>query len=347
MSPSPGLSRRGLLRGAATLGGAAALAPALAACGGAGGTDADGATRIQLGWLPNVESMALLVAAANGHYRREGVTPKLAPGGPNVVIEPQIITGKVLVGVEASDKLGDAVAKGAPLVAIGATFQRSSSCILSLADKPVRTPKDLEGRRFGVAQSDARVYAAFFRLAGVDASKVTMVPTGTDPSALASGEVDAISATLANQPVALGLRGIRTTSIALADHGYNRWSGLLTVSAHNLRNDATRARIAKVLRGTIRGLQDAVDDPGAAARVVVDRYGRRTGLDPRSQAAGAKVWAGLARTPDTERHGLMRLTPEGIATQERFLRGIGVKADVKAMFDPSLIDEVYGGATRL
>lgn len=341
-----GMSRRGFLGRATAVTGAAALAPALSACGAAG-TDADGATRFQLGWLPNVESMAMLVADAKGYYRREGTPLTLAPGGPNVVIEPQIITGKVLVGVASSDKLADAVAKGAPLVAVGAMYQRSPSCILSLAKASLRKPKDLEGKRFGVAQSDARVYAAFFKLAGVDPSKVTMVPTGTDPSALTSGEVDAISATLPNQPVALELKGFTTTTIALADYGYNRWGGLLTVRAQNLKDRGARRTIGKVLRGTVLGLQDAVADPADAARTVVRRYGRQTGLDSRSEIGGAKVWASLARTPATQKHGLMRFTPEGIASQARFLRGIGVSVDTTAMFDASLIDELYGDANHL
>src|SRR5699024_1662931 len=146
------------------------------------------------------------------------------------------------------------------LVAIGAMYQSSPSCILSLKKNPVREPKDLEGKRFGISQSDARVYDAFFKLAEVDGSKVENVPNGADPASLASGDVDAMSAVLPNQPVALEIKGVETHSLKLADYGYNRWSGLLSVKKTTLEDDARRADVVAMLKGTIEGMKDCVTD---------------------------------------------------------------------------------------
>lgn len=339
MSPGPvrrGVSRRGLLGWAA----AGTTLTLLSSCGD--GDDSAQEVAFQLGWLPNVESMAVIVADANGYFDDAGVRLKLKPGGPNVVVEPQIVSEKVLVGVQSSDKLAASVAQGADLVAFGAMYQTSPSCILSLADNPIDKPKDLEGKRFGVSQSDARVYDAFFRLTGVDADKVKTVQTAADPAALASGDVDAMSAVLANQPVALEQKGIETKALKLADYGYNRWSGLLVAKKTSLDDDAKRRALVAVFEGVARGLEEASADPAAAAKTVVDRYGKKLGLKLEEQTAGAKVWARLAATENTEKHGLLRITGEGIASQQKFFDAIGIKATAKDLFDTTIGDEVSG-----
>lgn len=312
---------------------------------GEGDDSAQQDVAFQLGWLPNVESMAVIVAAANGYFEDAGVQLKLKPGGPNVVVEPQIVSGKVLVGVQSSDKLAASVAQGADLVAFGAMYQTSPSCILSLAENPINEPKDLEGKRFGVSQSDARVYDAFFELTGVDAEKMKTVQTAADPAALASGDVDAMSAVLANQPVALQQKGIETKTLKLADYGYNRWSGLLVAKRSSLDDDAKRKALAAVFEGVARGMEKATTDPAAAAKVVVDRYGKKLGLGLEEQTAGAKVWAELAATDDRKKHGLLRITKEGIESQQKFFDTIGIKTAASDLFDTTIGDEVSGASS--
>ncbi|MFV0375245.1 ABC transporter substrate-binding protein [Microbacterium sp.] len=289
----------------------------------------------QLGWFPNVESMAPIVAAVDGYFAEEGVEVTILPGGPEVTIDAQIVSGNALMGNMSSEGLANSIAAGAPLVAVGATYQTSSSAIVTLADSGITEPKDLEGKRFGMSQTDARVYTPFFELTGVDETKVDEVQTGSDPAALVSGEVDAMSGTLPNQPVAIEAQGLKTNVIRLADYGYNRWSNLLVVHKDSLEDPDKRAVIEGMLAAVTRGLETAVADPAAAAQIVYDEYGEQLGLDLDQQKAAAQIWAELA-TDGTQAQGVMRVTEEGVASQQAFFDTIGLDIDASEMFDLSV-----------
>lgn len=292
----------------------------------------------QLGWIPNVESMAPIVASAKGYFDAEGVKVEILPGGPEVTTDAQIVSGNALMGTMSSEGLANSIKAGAPLIAVGAIYQTSSSAIVTKADSGIKEPKDLEGRKFGVSQTDARVYTPFFKLTGVDESKVTMVQSGSDPAALISGEVDAMSGTLANQPIALAAQGVETTVIRLADFGYNRWSHLMVVRKDSLEDPEKRATVAAMLRALTKGLQTSVDDPAAAAQTVYDVYGEQLGLDLEQQKASAVVWAQLA-TEGTKEQGVMRVTEAGIADQQAFYDAIGLEIDAKSLFDLTVQDK--------
>lgn len=324
---------------------ASALLLGLAACAAPEAAEEEGTAApfdatFQLGWLPNVESAPMLVAESNGYYADEAINITFAPGGPQVVTDAQIVSGNALIGTLSSEGLANAVAAGAPLVAIGAIYQTSSSAIISLAGSGITEPKDLEGKRFGFGQSDARVYEPFFTMVGVDINKIELVSGATDPASLLSGEVDAISGTLANQPIALASQGAEVNEIRLADFGYNRWSGVLVVRKDSLTDPEKRDAIIRILKATRNGLQSVVDDPTAAAQTVFDEYGEQLGLVLDNQIAGAKVWASLA-TDSASGSTLLRITDKGVATQQAFFDSIGLTVTAKDFFDTSVGDEAF------
>lgn len=344
MAPSSFISRRRATTSVAALLLAGLTASALAGCAteaapentGSGDTVTPLATaNLQFGWIPNVESMAPIVAVADGYYEDRGTEVTILPGGPDVVADAQIVSGNALMGILSSEALANSVAAGAPLVAIAAMYQTSSSAIVSLAESDITEPKDLEGKRFGMSHTDARVYTPFFELAGVDMSKIEIVTTGADPASLVSGEVDAMSGTLANQPIAVQAQGYETNQIRLADYGYNRWSGLLVVREDSLEDPQKRATITAMLDATQTAMEEAVADPAAAAQTVFDEYGAQLGLQLETQEAGAEIWAQLA-SESTEEQGIMVVTEEGIQSQQDFFDKIGVDVDATELFDLSV-----------
>jgi NitT/TauT family transport system substrate-binding protein len=148
-------------------------AASLAACSGDGDSDdldPDNPTHaaVQLGWNPNVENMATVVAQQKGFFKEEGIDADILPGGPEVAADAQVVSGNADMAVLTSESLANAVASGAPLVAIGAIYQKSPSTILTKEGSGINEPKDLEGKKFGVSQSDQRVYKPFLTSAGVD-----------------------------------------------------------------------------------------------------------------------------------------------------------------------------------
>ncbi len=322
----------------------------LAGCGGAASTEGAAAldpespvdASIQFGWHPNVENMATIVAEQKGYFEDEGLNIEIMPGGPEVTADAQIVSGNADMGILSSEALANAVLNEAPLVGIGATYQKSPSAILALAESGIEEPSDLEGRDFGVSQTDMRVYEPFFESVGVDVEAVNMVDTGADPAALASGEVDAMSSVMPNQPVVLRDQGYETSEIPLADYDYNRWSGALVVREDSLEDEGEREIVLAMARAIERGLQDAVEDPLEAGDIVYEAYAADLGLEEATQLEGASVWASLT-TADERETGLLRIDEEGVASQQEFFDNTGVDIDADAIFDVEVSEEAFDG----
>ena len=296
---------------------------------------------VQLVWNPNVENTATVLAQQNGYFADEGLDVDILPGGPEVAADAQVVSGNADMAILTSEALANAVANGAPLVGMGAVYQRSPSAILTKADSGITEPKDLEGKRFGVSQTDQRVYEPFFKSAGVDISKITIVSTGADPSSLMSGEVDAMSSVAANQPVVVREHGVKTREIPLADYGYNRWSGVITVRSDALATDGSRQRLIGMARAIERGAEASVADPEGSGRTVYESYAKDLGLTENSQVEGAKIWAQLTASVGRD-HALVRIDDAGVRSQQEFFDKTGVPATASDIYDTTASKEIFG-----
>ncbi len=309
------------------------------------GPDADGADRaavsLQLGWLPNIENGAFIGALEKGYFEEEGLELDIIPGGPEVAVDAQIVGGGALVGLMTSETLANAVAGGAPLVGVGAVYQFSSNALVSLEGSGIDEPQDLEGATLGLSTND-RTTEPFLRWLGLDMDSIEIVAVDGSPTPLVAGEVDAVVSTLGNVPVVLASQGIETTSIPVADYGYNRWSSVLAVRADSLEDPIKREQIQGIVAATQRGAQDLMDDPASAGELVYSVYGEQLGLEKQSQIDGAMVWADLMER-GLERSGgdLLVITEAGLEEQQSLYDNIlGIDLRAADLYDLSVADGI-------
>ncbi|MDP9844883.1 ABC transporter substrate-binding protein [Streptosporangium lutulentum] len=347
--PAP-LSRRAFMSG---VGGMSLLAAgmALSACSSSSSTttSASGLAKVnfQLGWLANVENMGLFMADHAGYFRDEQLDVTLTPGGPSVVVEPLLVSGKALVGLDSVDTIAKARNEGAALKIVAATMQTNPTAIMSLASAPVRTLKDLVGKRLGVQQSGVEIVNTVFKANDIDPASVTIVPMQFDPAPLVAGDCDAFMSLLVNQPIQLDLEGVKTTTFTLAEYGYNVWADVLLVSERTLADKAKRELIVKIVRASVRGWQDALSDTDAAAKIVVEKYGKSLNLDLKAQQKTAAAFQSVIEAGDAKANGLLTMSAKGIADNIATLNSIGIKATADELFDTSVLSDVYAGKTRL
>jgi ABC-type nitrate/sulfonate/bicarbonate transport system substrate-binding protein len=305
------------------------------------------AVTFQLGWIANVENMGEFVADHRGYYRREGLSVKLVPGGPGVSVEPLLVAGRALMGLSAPDLVAQARLRGAKLKIVATTFQKNPSAVMSLASKPIRRPRDLVGKRLGLQPSGEVIYNAFFRANGIDPKSIEYVPVQFDPSPLVDGEVDAFASFQTNQPIQLALQGIKTHTFLLADFGYSLFTDVCVVTEKTLADPESRRAAVKLLRGTIKGWQDALANPALGARLVVTKYGKNLGLEERAQLLTAKAEVPLARSKDTAAHGLFWMSDAAIRANVRTLARGGIRIKSGDLFTTALLREAYRGRKRI
>jgi ABC-type nitrate/sulfonate/bicarbonate transport system substrate-binding protein len=338
------LSRRSFLLRTGAITGGLALSTAPFRIGAASAADK---TVMQLGWIANVEYMGMFVADNSGYYKSEGLDMEIVPGGPAVAVAPIVASGKALVGLDSADTIARARKEGAKLKLIGVELQRNPTAVMSLADKPIKSPKDLVGKKFGVQQNGVEIISLFFKKNNIDPKSVTIVPVQFDPAPLVAGEVDAFMSFLTNQPIQLALKGIETNNFLLSDYGYDAWADCLVVHEDSLADPERRKQLVGIVRATVRGWQDAVADPKRGAKLAVEVYGKSFGLDQKAQELTAEKLIPLVETDETKKNGLFTMSASGIEANVRMINDAGVPTTAAELFDTSVIEEAFGGKTRL
>jgi ABC-type nitrate/sulfonate/bicarbonate transport system substrate-binding protein len=311
----------------------------------AGGPTPDSAM-LQLGWIWNVEYAGELVAQEKGYYTSEGLNLDIHPGGPQVDEMVMLMARKAIVMVGDVMTAGQARNHGAKIKLIGATFQKSPFSITSLPENPIRTPQDLPGKKIGVAAKQAWSLKFLCEANKIDPHSFTVLPVEYDPAPLVNHEVDGFVSFATNQPIQLNLRGIATVSMLFADFGLSEFTDTLTVREDALNDPGQRSIIAKILKGTIRGWQDAVDQPEAAAKLVIARFGDRYQLTESAQLKTLLAQIPFISTPESQKNGLLTMSEQQIAANIETLNRVGVPIS-RDLFDTTLIQEVTGGRPRI
>jgi ABC-type nitrate/sulfonate/bicarbonate transport system substrate-binding protein len=295
---------------------------------------------MQLGWLANVENMGPYMADHNGYYADEGLDMTITQGGPSVVVEPLVASGRALVGLSSVDTVARARNEGAPLRVVAATLQINPTSIMSLASSPVTSLKDLVGKRLGIQTGAVEMMRTLLETNGISPDDVEFVTVEFDPAPMVNGDVDAFVSFLTNQPVHLAQEGIKTHTFQLADYGHTVWSNVFVVSEETLADKERRADVIKVIRATRAGWEAALADTDEAARVVVDEYGADLNLDLEAEQLGAAKYESLIVTEETSQNGLLSMSPKGIESSIETLDRLGIEANPDELFDTSLLEEV-------
>jgi ABC-type nitrate/sulfonate/bicarbonate transport system substrate-binding protein len=350
------LSRRSLLRGGATVAAAGAFGPFLAACASSssssssaaasaaattGGAPASlGSMSLQLGWIPGAGYSGSFIADSKGYYSGQGVKVTILPGGPSVSGMPLLISNKVQVAFSDPETVSAAIAQGGDVKIIGAGYQINPACIMSLAAKPITTPADLKGKTIGVGASDDAEWAAFLKVNNIDKSELTTVPAGFDTSPLAAGQWDGYLAYLNNEVPQFAAKGIKTAVLRFADYGMPSFNDVYAVTSASLNDATARKQLVAFMAGEIQGWNVALTDPKLGAELVVDVYGKSDGYTLNGELLASEATNAITVSADTKAHGLMYMSPAGIAGTIKTLALTGVTAS-ESMFDTSILAEAY------
>jgi ABC-type nitrate/sulfonate/bicarbonate transport system substrate-binding protein len=262
-----------------------------------------GTVTTQLLWIKNVESAGLWIADANGYFRDAGITANVLAGGPGLAsAEALVAAGRADVGIDQIDRIVDAIAAGADLVVIGAIFQQSPAGLLSLPAHPVRTARDIVGKRIGLQQG-ARVYIDGILTLNHLPRDFTEVVVGFDPQPLVEGACDAYLCFVTNQPLILTQHGVAHVVVTFEQLGLASYGECLFCTREYLRSH--RSTLVRYLGALARGWTENARDPVPAARLATHTYGAALGLDENQQIGENRAQIPLTQSAATRKHGLL------------------------------------------
>ena len=249
------------------------IAATALALGGFAAQAADKVT-VQLKWVPQAQFAGYYVAQAKGYYKDAGLDVSIKPGGPD--ISPvQVLAGKSADAVV--NWMADALAareKGVPLVNISQTFNKSGLMLTCKKASGVASPKDLKGKTLGVwFGGNEYPFLNWMNKLGykVD-TDVKVLKQGFNVDPLLQNQAACISTMIYNeywQVVDAGVKESDLITFFYEEQGVASLEDGLYVLESSLKDPAFVAKMAKFVKATNKGWNEAVKDPEGAAKIVL------------------------------------------------------------------------------
>jgi NitT/TauT family transport system substrate-binding protein len=337
--------RRQLLKGAGLGLAALGAAPILAACGNSASAGSGSLVNLsyQLEWLKITQFSGFFAAENNNYYTKQGLNVTFAAGGPNISASELVAAGRADLGDDDNIVLLQAIDKGLPLVMFAAIFQKTPESCISLASNPILTLQDMVGKTIAIDTAEAAQLIPALKAAGIDPSKVKIIPAGADPTQLVTHQADGYFGFSTSQGVDLQLQGVKIVSVSASDLGFGDYADVLFTTKHNLATK--KAELVKFLRATIMGYEYAIANPDAAAKITVDKYGA-PGLNIKSETATAHAQIPLISSPK----GVLWLDPttmQQIIDQQFAIKSISRRLTASEVMTTGILEAAYGGKTNL
>ncbi len=208
-----------------------------------------------LDWYPNSDHAGIYTAMARGYLRRHGVDlgkPRV-PSDSTAQIK-LVAAGTADFGITYETDLLAARAHRIPVQAVMCIVQHPLDTIMSLSRSGIRSPRDLAGKRIGMAGTpgDRAIVSAVMRADGVSPARATMVNVGYNLlPALLSGQVDAVVGVYWTwEAIQARMKGYPVNVLRVERWGVPNYCELTLISAER----TIRAR-PSLVRGTVQALQ--------------------------------------------------------------------------------------------
>lgn len=317
---------------------AAGAGESTTAAGGAAKKDL-GKASIQFDWIKNVQFAGIYVADKEGYFAEEGFSSvELLAGGPNVQDMPVVASGKALIGISVTEVAAGAIKEGADLKIIGALFQENPFGIMSLTEKPIKTPQDMIGKKIGVQAVNEGLWEALLEINEIDPAKVTKIVADFDPTPLINGEADGWFSFITNEPNVLRAEGHDVTTLALSDFGFKLYQQVLTTTGKNLAEN--REAVVGATRAICKGWEKNGQDLGVAVDLAVNEYGKDLGLEEKAALAENTDQMKLVLTDTTKKLGIAYMEPAELAATQATLKDLGLETPADAWTN-EILDEIY------
>lgn len=248
---------------------------------------------VVMSYVPNVQYAPFFVAEKKGYFAREGIKLNYNWGYE--------YDGVKLVGADQADFAvvgGDQVlqarAQGIPLVYVTNWYNAYPIVIFSLAEKNIKTPQDLIGKKVGLPFFGATYtgWRAMLYTQKLDESKINAQDIGfTQVQAVTLGAVDAAAGYANNEPIQLELAGRQVNVIRVWD--YARLVGNGIVASEKTVKERP-ALVQGFVRALLQGVKDTMDKPAEALDVSAGFYpefgDKNADSSSRVLAASIELW---------------------------------------------------------
>ncbi len=242
----------------------------LAACGAPdlpAATPAPTAVQLGVGYIPSVQFAPLYVAIDQGYFADEGLDVSLEYGFETDFLK-LVGLGERQFAIASGDQIILGRAQGLPVTYIAEWYTRYPIVVFSAADKGIKQPQDLVGKRVGIPGLFGASYVGWKALvtaADLPEEQISLESIGfTQAAALQQGLVDAAVDYAANGPVQFRMQDIPASVIVVDDYMHLPANGLVT-SEDVIASDPDR--VQGMVRAMLRGVAYTLAHPDKAFEI--------------------------------------------------------------------------------
>lgn len=227
----------------------------------AGAQAADKMTLI-LDWFINPDHGPVIVAQEKGYFKDQGLEIEIiAPADP--ADPPKMVAaGRADLGISYQPQLHLQIHEGLPLTRVGTLVATPLNCLLVMADGPIKSIADLEGKKvgFSVAGVEEAVLTAILKPHGLVPSDVELVNVNWSLSpSLMSGQVDAVIGAFRNFELnQMDINGAKGRCFYIEEEGLPAYDELIYVANPDTMD---KHKIARFLAATELATQYIVNHP--------------------------------------------------------------------------------------
>ncbi len=225
------------------------------------GAAADKLTVI-LDWFVNPDHGPIIIAEENGYFADVGLEVEIIPPADPADPPKLVAAGKADIGISYQPQHHLLVHEGLPLVRVGTLVATPLNCLLALADGPVQSIADLEGRKvgFSVAGVEEVLLEAILANAGLTLDDIELVNVNWSLSpALMTRQVDAVIGAYRNFELnQMEIEGVPGRCFYLEEEGLPAYDELIYIAhSEDLDTDA----VGRFLAATELATQYIVNHP--------------------------------------------------------------------------------------
>ena len=238
-----------------------------------------------------------MLAQQRGYYAAEGLKVTFQPGRGGVDVAKQVGAGNAHIGGAFGDTPIITRAQGVPVKAIAVLGGRSMTQLTVHEDSAIRTPKDLKGKTItAMTYADSGYYALLGMLATAGLTKNDVDAQAAGPAGtwqlFASRKADAMAA-VPEWVVEARLAGAKVRMMPAYEYTSSMAQAILA-------SDEVIAKrpemLRKLVRATLRGMRDIMDNPkGVVADYVAAvpaHKGREAFVEETFRLYNSNVYAG-------------------------------------------------------
>ena len=254
-----------------------------------------------LNWYVYSEHAPFFIGKEKGFYEAENIDLEIQEGRGSAVSIQAVAAGSATFGYVDVPTMMKAAAKGAPVKAVGVALQVSPMSVMGLAEKNIKTPKDIVGKTVAMTPGDSmsQIWPLFMKKTGLQEGQYKVVSGDgqTKLNAVINGQADLLLGYVMDQNMKIQDALHKPVQvIRFADYGVNLISSGIVASKDTLAGKADMVK--RFMRASTKAFEEAEKSPEAAVDSMLKANAKAGQRD--TLLTGLKLTTALYRTDETK-----------------------------------------------